>query len=347
MVSLTPFAYLLALTSPLSRNDDASSAITSSPFQSRGNSSSTSALYPSQGSGSSLSIPQIPPGFSIDIDHHDAISLRPLGLYVTAVEAMFILSLFPWDALAPHPYTFNVQPYQEEIHFEPISEDQPTKLRHSHMVIGLYVTVLGTAERFGHGFIAETTTLKLWDHPIGICTIYPLPSAAYDVSIVNVSLLNASNGDNGSTFSDVGLKAESPITLTTSVPNPGSDSGSFQDPDDPRVRVHWRYRFLPLASRDVFLAILDGLTLAAREDTNDLCRELTAFSETPQRKVAISVSAIRGTQVALDLTYRHAARTLLLISRLMVRLGKYVEMIFWVEFNGARFAFGDVMRREE
>lgn len=348
VIFLTPFSYLLAFTSPLSlsRSNDASGAIASFLFRSGGNSSSVSPLYISQ--NSSLSIPQIPDGFSIDIDHHDAIPLRPLGLYVTAVEAMFILSLLPWDALAPQPYTFNVQPYQENIHFEPIFRKyQHAEMRHSHMVIGLYVAVLGTAERFGHGFVAETTTLKLWDQQIGICTIYPRLSAADRPSSMDVSYLDISRGDDRGSFSDTKPKAGSPITFDTSVASLESGSGSFPDPDDPRVRVHWRFRFLPLASRDVFLAILDGLTLAAREDTKDLCRELNAFSEAPQRQVAISVTAIRGSRVALDFTYRHAARTLLLISRLMVRLGKYDEMVFWVEFNGARFALGDVMRREE
>ena len=335
-ISLSVLAYIFAVA-------DTSSGITSSLIQSGRNTSSTSPLYFSR--NQSLSIPEIPPGFSIDIEHHDLISLRPLGLYVTAVEAMYILSLLPWDALAPQPYTFNVRPYREVIHFEPIIRDeQPPKMRHSYMVIGLYVAVLGTADRFGHGFVAETARLKLWDQLIGTCTIYLRPSAAAELSSANVSSLSASGEEDRGTFLDVELKAESP---TTSIISVSDSSGSFLDPDDPRVRVHWRFRFLPLAGRDVFLAILDGLSLAAKEDANDLCRELAAFSETPERKVAITVSAIRGSAIALDLTYRYAARMLVLISRLMVRLGKYDEMVFWVEFDGARFALGDVMRRDE
>lgn len=334
-ISLSIFACIFAL-------DDTSSGIASSLIRSGRNTSSTS-LYSSR--NQSLSIPEIPLGFSIDIEHHDLISLRPLGLYVTAVEAMYILSLLPWDALAPHPYTFNVRPYREVIHFEPVIRDgQRPKMRHSYMVIGLYVAVLGTADRFGHGFVAETTTLKLWDHPIGTCTIYLRPSAASELSSANVSSLSTSSEEDRDTSLDVELKAEIPTTSMISV---SDSSGSFLDPDDPRVRVHWRFRFLPLASRDVLLAILDGLSLAAKEDANDLCRELASFSETPERKVAITVSAVRGSAIALDLTYRYAARTLVLISRLMVRLGKYDEMVFWVEFDGARFVLGDVMRRED
>ena len=343
---LTSLSYLLAFTSPLPRSIDVSSAIASSLSRSGGNSSSVSPLYISR--NASLSIPQIPDGFSVDIDHHDAIPLRPLGVYVTAVEAMFILSLLPWDALASQPYTFNVRPYQVKIHFEDIFGDyQYTKMRHSHMVIGLYVAVLGTAERYGHGFVAETITLKVWDQQIGICTIYPQLSAADRLSSSDILHLNTSGGDDRGNFPDTKPKAGSPPRLDLSVASLDSRAGSFPDPDDPRVRVHWRYRFLPLASRDVLLAILDGLTLAAREDTNDPCRELNAFSEAPQRQVAISVTAVRGSRVSLNFTYRHAARMLLLISRLVVTLGKYDEMVFWADFNGSRFVLGDIMTREE
>ncbi|KAG7006847.1 hypothetical protein G7Y79_00012g031830 [Physcia stellaris] len=343
---LTFFSYLLAFTSPLPRSIDASNAIASSLSRSGGNSSSVSPLYISR--NASLSIPQIPDGFSVDIDHHDAIPLRPLGVYVTAVEAMFILSLLPWDALASQPYTFNVRPYQVKIYFEDIfGEYQYTKMRHSHMVIGLYVAVLGTAERYGHGFVAETITLKVWDQEIGICTIYPHLSAADVLSISDILHLNTSGGDDRGNFPDTKPKAGSLPRLDMSVASLDSRSGSFPDPDDPRVRVHWRYRFLPLASRDVFLAILDGLALAAQADINDPCRELNAFSEAPQRKVAISVTAVRGTRVALNFTYRHAARMLLLISRLIVTLGKYDEMVFWADFNGVRFVLGDIMSRDE
>ena len=212
------------------------------------------------------------------------------------------------------------------------------------MIIGLYVTVLGTDTRYHHGFVEETTRLKLWNKQIGICILRPRRPAGEEIVSQNVSSINLLGGGNASDATQIELDTDDVPVIITPVSSLTTDAGSFPDPDNPRFRVHWLYRSIRLASRDMFMAVLDGLSLAAREEESAFCRQLDALSSGPQRNTRLNIVAVRSV-VGARLTYRYAARTLLLISRLLVRLRRYEEMTFWVEFDGVRFGKGSIRAR--
>ncbi|KAL6716092.1 hypothetical protein ACLMJK_005658 [Lecanora helva] len=126
-----------------------------------------------------------------------------------------------------------------------------------------------------------------------------------------------------------------------------TDSGTVHDPTCPDIEVRWEYQGPRINSKDLFLAILDGMASAARPDGSSRCNHLDAVS--PLSSTGQAVISLReeggGGAGGRGMTYDDVKVALYLVWRdVNVGLNKFGEMNFDIFVKGVKRGRGEVLR---
>ena len=124
------------------------------------------------------------------------------------------------------------------------------------------------------------------------------------------------------------------------------DSGTIEDPDFPDHKIVWDYRGPRVNSKDLFLAVIDGMATAAQPSGQSRCRVLYGISPLSfTGQAVISVRADNGPGVSSPLVYDDVKLALFLIWReVAVGLNKFGEVTFEIFYRGLKRGSGDITK---
>ena len=207
--------------------------------------------------------------------------------------------------------TIWVHGFNVEIDIESIGDVH--HLDYGLILLGLYETMVDIAAQ-SH-FCQASTTLLRYGRRIGTLTLEKARQRTLGGNLTNIansSLLTA---------------ASQSISVTY-------PSGSITDRDDRSFSVSYIYSDLPINSKDIFLAIIDGLVTAGQSSPNTLFQSLYALS--PSGNCLIRIIAVD------QVNYSYVTRALKLVRDIMVMRKKFGEMTFELKVEGRTVASGSV-----
>lgn len=287
----------------------------------------------------SLTAPQYPSGFSTLLQFNLAAPLNLVGVYGIAIEAMYVLALLPWGQTRTRPLEIDAPQFQEVVIFEPKFPLSPSNpLKASHMVLGLWAALIAMSTQH-RMFFDLFLTMKMRDEAVGTCHIRKRRQSlqhapSFEQTHANSTVLLEQGGlGNSSSLAFLGQGNRSNVSSGLT-----DDSGYMIDPDDSHFGIRYEYLGVRVDSRGFFLATIDGLTNAAREDKSRRCRDLTGLD--PDDTVIFTVIALQGE--GKTLTYQYAARVMLMTARLLVATKRMEEVRLFLEYDGVKFGEGHV-----
>lgn len=253
-----------------------------------------------------------PPGFQTRVGFDFGRTLGPKGFFLAVVFLMGDFTRRPWDSIVQQEGVMEIGGVAVVI--KPAA---PSRLRFSHASLGLNAAAVTAVQ--GPLFYRCLTNLSLYGTDIGSVEI--LPSAFVTV-------------DDHAT--DYGSESN----LTT---NHLGESGTIIDPGDTRLKITYDLNGRKINSKDMFTAVLVGLTILAQYDERQRCSTLQAFG--PPSHTGQAVISMREVPTSHGLICCYVTRALLTIFEdLNVGQNKFGEMDFDVFWDGEKIATGDVLQ---
>ena len=247
----------------------------------------------------------------MDIDYDTSKPLSPLGVYVCAIQCAYDFAQLGWNEALTGGMTIWVHGFNVEIDVEAAGDVH--RLNHGHILLGLYATMVDIAAQ-SH-FCQVSTTLLRFGRRIGIVSVETAIQRTLGSNVTNVA--NSSQ-----------LTAASPSIAAT------DPSGSIIDRDDRSFSVSYTYSDSPINSKDVFLAIIDGLVTAGQSSPGTPFQSLNAMS--PSGNCAVNIIEVA------QVDYRHVTKALKLVRDIMIMRKKFGEMTFALKVAGRTIASGSV-----
>lgn len=260
------------------------------------------------------------------------------GSLAIAIEAMYLLTLLPWEGVLRADWRVSAGQIPEEIYFKPTAAPgADEQMETQHMVLGLYVGCLNVAAQgFDLGYEIMVTT-KMREEQLGLVFIRRDRVEKEEITHDQIN----------STLSLLGGEGR-PVEPTASVPHGfTSNYGSMVDPEEADFKINYRFIGRQDASdpRDILLAALDALANATPFSSYARISRLTGTDGRSGSNAVIEVQRLTRTDPrAIQLTYRYAARAIQLILRLMKLRDRYQPIEFELAFGMLRFAEGSIMR---
>ncbi|KAL8709545.1 MAG: hypothetical protein Q9225_007441 [Loekoesia sp. 1 TL-2023] len=252
---------------------------------------------------------------TFSFDHN--FPLRPIELYQTAIQMMYDLAQ---------------QDYTEVIHMEDSKElgnynvlilfvntqvsTAPDQLRVMHCVAALYRAILVMTD--GLMFCQMRSQLAIGLTDIGGLSIMALDDAA----------IAGTNTTNTDLINDTDVTSKSPSNRIL-----GPSRGQIKDPENPSFVINFHFFGKPITSKEVSLAVLEGLAAAAPHPKTMGCKELEVVS--PTGGCAIFVGGVASHHA---FTYQWATRALkLLYQQIVVPQKNFGDLYLDLRFDGQTF----------
>lgn len=268
-------------------------------------------------SSSTLTAPVPPSGFDVDIQYDTSKKFKPLAVYMAAIDCMYQFAQKNWDERLDGSFTIWVPGYDVEIDIESSQGIHGIHLLNSHVILGLYETIIHVSTQ--SKFCEVISTLSLHGRQIGTLIIQER------------SLRTLKMGETNSTSSL--LEERSPKSSSPTYP-----SGDINDVDDARLSISYTYSGVRINSKDIFLAVLDALATTAQFSPGTPFRSLTANSVSG--KCVISILEVDGPS---QINYSHITMALrVIIVDIMVYLAKFGEMTFQLKWEAVQTAEGSI-----
>lgn len=264
-----------------------------------------------------------PQGFeaTFDINRQHVLHLR--DVYIVGIEAMYQLSLEPWESEVSRSREFHLSPHNVWIS---IPLFMYTSMPYSFAVSGLYEGVLFLQRQSSTSVVYELKVDLLEGR-----SFFPNP-------VGQVRFMHSSSPH------------QRPNTRLSETREPGNatlrvannNAGSYTDPDDQLFLIEWM-AYGPLINvGDVYLTAFDGIAATARYPAGMGCSRIQAIasSKIVRKSPTITICSIQGAQKPLN--YGYAARAIRNIIRVMEDNGWFGETTFTLVYEGERFATGSV-----
>ena len=284
----------------------------------------------------SLKLPVSPRGFGVDVNIDEQNPVNLIGSLTIAIEAMYTLTLLPWEGALRESFPVISPGIEERVIFHPLTRpDADEQMDTQHMVIGLFVGALTIATHERTQCYATTVTTKLQRQRLGL--IY-IGTRGDDTATSTKDQLN-------DTLIFLGPDGR---PLDRSTFGVGSDeTGILADPTDLDFRIN--YRFIgsanPLDPRGILLAALDFLANAAQYEFYSPFRQLEGRDTRTQPTAIVMVNKLaRSNPRAGVLTFRHVSRGVQLLIRMMKLVEVITEVEFQLEYRGFKFGKGSIKR---
>ncbi|KAL8971377.1 MAG: hypothetical protein Q9183_001080 [Haloplaca sp. 2 TL-2023] len=256
------------------------------------------------------------------------------GALAIAVEAMYLLTLLPWEGALREIFPVTAGQIREHVAFIPTAApDADEQMETQYMAIGLLATCLYALGRHPEPYFEVTATLKMRGEAVGLIQIgrqtelYPSRTTRE----VNSTAL---------------LPKQSSIDVSSISRTQGKladMSGTIADPADASFEIS--YRFLgrqPLRDRsEFFLAALDALSNAAPHDPDALVQRLAGADPRSLRNAKVSITSVtRPAPRARELTYHYASNAIKLIVRLIKLSNNFLNVEIQLRYRGEKFGEG-------
>lgn len=216
-----------------------------------------------------------------------------------------------WNRAFTGGATVALDAFNVEIHMQAVGH--VLQLDYGQILLGLYEIMVDISAQ--SRFCEVFTTLSLYGRRNGF------------LSLENKRPKTL--GGNETNLAEPSLLTGAPQSIAATYP-----SGSIADSYDQRVSLSYTYSDLSINSKDVFLAIIDGLVVAGQSSPGTPFESLNAMS--PSGDCVISIVAVD------QANYSHATTALRLIRDITVTLKKFGEVTFELKFKKRTMAAGSV-----
>ena len=232
-------------------------------------------------------------------------------MYICAIQCAYDFAQLGWNTAHTGGITIWVHGYNVEIDIE--SAGGGHRLDYGQILLGLYETMVDIAAQ--SRFCQVSTTLVRYGRRIGFLSL----EKARQTTL----------GSNGADVANSSLLTGASQSITVTYP-----SGYIVDRDDRSFSVSYIYTDFLVNSKDVFLAILDGLVTAGQFSPGTPFQSLNAMS--PSGNCAITIVEVD------QVSYSYVTRALKLVRDIMVMQKKFGEMTFELKLEGRTIASGSV-----
>lgn len=270
-----------------------------------------------------------PPDFGINLVFDSVLALSPIGVYNIALDTIYRLSLHPWTSTISRSVFFSLPPYSEQVLFEPkqLPRGAVRELQTGYAILALYAGVVAMTPPTRNLFYELQVTISKDRIQVGRCTVR-------SATPPNLPATQSSDLDRTVELQQTNSTGFNPLTTNT---------GTFTDPEDPNFRISYTFTNARLNSKDVFLAAIDGIAAAARNNPGKRCAQLSAASPGAGSRggVVVNISSLKHPR-RVGFTYQYASRAILLLTRVMQGGNRWEGLGFYVEHGGAKFGEGFV-----
>ena len=232
-------------------------------------------------------------------------------MYICAIQCAYDLAQLGWNTAHTGGMTIWVDGFDVEIDIE--SSGGGHHLDYGQILLGLYETMVDVAAR--SRFCQATTTLVRYGRRIGFLSLEKARQRTLRSNLTNVANTTPLTG--------------APPSTSLTYP-----SGSITDRDDRSFSVSYVYFDFLINSKDVFLAIIDGLVTAGQSSPDTAFQSLDAMG--PSGICAISIVEVD------QVNYNYVTRSLKLVRDIMVMQKKFGEMTFELKLEGRTIASGSL-----
>ena len=263
---------------------------------------------------STLTAPEPPLGFEVDIRYGTREPLNPLGVYLSAIDCMYQFAQEGWYKGFTGGLIVWAEGYDVQVVVQALREPHDRlALETIHIVFGLYETLVAVATQ--SRFCELVTTLLLHQRRLGYLHIQKRTPQ---------KLESGTDGTN--------------LTVVKVFP-PSNDvtypSGQFIDPDDPKFSIHYTFSGTRINSKGIFLAVLGALAASAQYSPDRSFVSLRATS--PGGDCAIN---IHETDDPFEMNYSFITKALrIMITDIIVPLRKFEEITFQLKWEA--FTIGE------
>ena len=243
--------------------------------------------------------------------YYDSFKLDPVAVFLTAIDAMCEFGDRGWnDAFITGLRIWAVGYTSEIIVDSSEGPDGPFPLRASHAVLALYqmIVEMSAAIRFSE----VTAMIHLGGRQIGSLRLQRLsaPVSDHDPSNSSLDLTQA---------------------RITNVSVGSGPSGTVQDREHPDFTIAYTYTGAKINSKDIFLAVLDALSLIAEHDIFSPCTTpLKASSRSYKCEISITAIALE-----FQINYSFLLKGLrILIWDVFMHYKRFGELTFEFKWKG-------------
>lgn len=229
---------------------------------------------------------------------------------MSAINSMYHFAQSGWNKRLSGGFTAWAEPFDVEIDVEAVrSQRASLGLQTSHIVVGLYQTILEVSDQ--SRFCEVLSTLSLQGRQIG--------------SLAIQKRISGTNKNDRM----MGFSSSNEATYP---------SGQIDDVDDPPFTVSYRFAGIRINSKDIFMAALDALATAAQFPANTPFRSLNAISASGDCVISIAVDSSQS-----QLSYSYVTKALRgLISSVMFFLRKFEEITFQLNWRADKMVEGSI-----
>ena len=232
-------------------------------------------------------------------------------MYICAIQCAYDLAQLGWNTAYTGGMTIWVDGFNVEIDIE--SAGGGHHLDNGQILLGLYETMVDIAAR--SRFCQLCTTLVRYGRRIGFLSLEKARQSTLRGNVANIA--------NSSLLT--GASQSSTVTYP---------SGYIVDRDDRSLSVSYTYFDFLINSKDIFLAIIDGLVTAGQFSPDTPFQSLNAAS--PSGACVITIVEVD------QVNYNYVTRALKLVRDIMVMQKKFGEMTFELRLEGRTIASGAV-----
>lgn len=291
----------------------------------------------------SFTVPNAPRGFTVAVQSDLQHRINLQNTLAVAVEAMYRLTLLPWEGALRQNYHIRSSDIAEEIFFEPTTpryaEEQ---MENQHMVYALFAGCLSLTSHGSDSGYEILAVMNLRGQQLGLLHIWTQRTAA--LSEAKYDHINGfTQLSNGTVSAASGNVSRSSISILAAT----SDSGTLQDPDDLDFKIHYQFTDRPQTRdpREIFLAALDALANAAPYDADHRLQKLTGTDARSARNAVLVVEgSTRPGPRRHPFTYHFATKTVQLLMQAMTLLNRFQTIQFELKYQGVRFGEGFITR---
>ena len=236
-------------------------------------------------------------------------------MYLCAIECAYEFAQLGWNRALRRSATVWADGFNTQIYIETAGDAHGSfHLDTGQILSGLYDTMVDVSAQ--SRFCEVSTTLSLYGRRTGLLVLEkrrPSTLGGHGTNAANSSLLTASSQSNAATY----------------------PSGSIVDRDDQSFSLSYAYSGVSINSKDVFLAIIDGLTIAGQSPPSTPFKSLNAVS--PSGICVISIVEVD------QVKYSYVTKALRnLVRDIMVTLKKFGEVTFKLMLEGRTMAAGSI-----
>ncbi|KAL9071459.1 MAG: hypothetical protein Q9161_004176 [Pseudevernia consocians] len=277
-----------------------------------------------------LTAPTPPPGFSTRLKFNPSVQLKPLEVYICAIELMSLIANIPWIYNLPLTMEMTGSDASTEALLHPFPPFSDSRLQVRYAVTGLLDVGVAIAQK--SQFYQLDAALFVGDDEVGWLEFRPKPKRD---GISNGSVRRLGSG----------AAVNDSVTVTVT-----GDGGKITDEDDRNFVLTFSYDGVRIKAQDIFTVLLDAFAIAAEHNNTDADASIPA-ARSASGDMVLSTWTV-GEAGDAEMTWARLKRALIVIWELLIvgqkgQKPRFEGLMFGLEYKGMAIGAGRMLRFAE